>query len=99
MFRRTVISLLVAAALVAPPAASAATEWGPPLSAVTPASRAAYDVAQAGPAATDPTSGDVQTGFDWADAAIGAAAAFALSAAAATLVLVRLPRRRGEAPA
>jgi hypothetical protein len=88
MLKRTLVPFVLAAALAAPTVASAAPDWGPPLDATTPASRAAYIADYETPAAS--ASADNSAGFDWADAGIGAAAAFGLSAAGAVV----LTRRR-----
>ncbi len=85
MLKRTLVPFVLAAALTAPTAASAATEWGPPLDPATPTSLAAYDSAT-----TATVSAADSGGFDWADAGVGAAVAFGLSAAGAVV----LTRRR-----
>jgi hypothetical protein len=88
MLKRTLVPFVLAAALTAPTAASAAPGWGPPLDATTPSSRAAYVAAYETPDAS--VSAGNSGSFDWADAGIGAAAAFGLSAAGAVV----LTRRR-----
>jgi hypothetical protein len=93
MLKRTLVPLVLAAALAAPTAASATTAWGPPLDPVTPASRSTY-VATAETSAT-PVPGDDSGGFDWGDAGIGAAVALGASAAGGAFVL---SRRRRPAP-
>ncbi len=90
MFKRTLVPIFIVATLAAPTAASAATEWGPPLNPAAPAWRAAaYLHEESTPTAA--VAGEGSGGFDWGDAGIGAAVALGASAAGGALVL---PRRR-----
>jgi hypothetical protein len=91
MLKRTLVPLALAAALAAPTAASAATEWGPALDPVTPTSLAAYDGST-----TANVTADQSGGFDWADAGAGAAFAFGLSAAGGAVVLTRRRQPTGR---
>jgi hypothetical protein len=93
MLKRTLVPFVLAATLAAPTVASAAPDWGPPLDATTPASRAAYIADYETPAAS--ASAGNSAGFDWADAGIGAAVALGASAAGGALVM---SRRRRPAP-
>lgn len=97
MVKRLLVYLIVGGALVLPASASANTDFLPPISPATAPPRTHYVayVPSAGIAKVQATTSS--GGFDWGDAAIGAAVALGACGLGAALLSRRRPGRVSRA--
>lgn len=91
MLKRIVITAVLAAALTVPAGAAATTNFLPPLDPATAPPRTTY---VATTSAAVPSGLSESSGFNWGDAALGAAATLVLVGTTGLLVLVGRRRQR-----